>query len=241
MHSSDERRTTQNSGICLPGPDGEMYYEDDSDVIHVDNSSDLTLSTSLNDLEITALHIDSQSIDVDAPQGIIDVDEDDDIIDDEDAFPHDLAYSDDDDDDDQMLHEDTMVIVVVMIVPLHTSDHAAYWANYLGELVRELPMHCPSWRQVPAERKARVLAKIGSQFDLKPHMESEHWSKIYTGIKQHLQKIYNGNKSALKAQHWIAFRNDPKNLTRYAQIAKTEQRARSYAGTDPNHLLPFKI
>nr|GFA26321.1 hypothetical protein [Tanacetum cinerariifolium] len=26
MHSRDERRTTQNSGICLPGPDGEMYY-----------------------------------------------------------------------------------------------------------------------------------------------------------------------------------------------------------------------
>nr|GFC06294.1 S-adenosyl-L-methionine-dependent methyltransferases superfamily protein [Tanacetum cinerariifolium] len=78
MHSRDERRTTQNSGICSPGPDGEMYYgqleqileflylsfktvlfrvkwvvivvEDDPDVIHVDNSSDLALSTSLNDL-----------------------------------------------------------------------------------------------------------------------------------------------------------------------------------------------
>ncbi|GJQ90130.1 hypothetical protein Tco_0001269 [Tanacetum coccineum] len=27
MHSRDERRTTQNSGICSPGPDGEMYYD----------------------------------------------------------------------------------------------------------------------------------------------------------------------------------------------------------------------
>ncbi|GKE68206.1 hypothetical protein Tco_1526278, partial [Tanacetum coccineum] len=26
VHSRDERRTTQNSGICSPGPDGEMYY-----------------------------------------------------------------------------------------------------------------------------------------------------------------------------------------------------------------------
>ncbi|GJX49956.1 hypothetical protein Tco_0276801 [Tanacetum coccineum] len=26
VHSCDERRTSQNSGICSPGPDGEMYY-----------------------------------------------------------------------------------------------------------------------------------------------------------------------------------------------------------------------
>ncbi|GJX36695.1 hypothetical protein Tco_0248252 [Tanacetum coccineum] len=195
VHSRDERRTTQNSGICSPGPDGEMYYgqleqilefsylsfktvlfrvkwfdtsnkgrmknlvirnnitqikangeafkndqyilatqvkqcfyledmarrplgwkvvehvshkkflngglilvEDDPDVLHVDNSSDLALSTSLNDLEIAALHIDGQSIHVDAPPDIIDVvDEDDDIIDEEDPIPHDLADSNDED------------------------------------------------------------------------------------------------------------------------------------------------
>nr|GEY04550.1 hypothetical protein [Tanacetum cinerariifolium] len=128
VHSRDERRTTQNSGICSPGPDGEMYYgqleqilefsylsfknvlfqvkwfntsnkgQDDPDVIHVDNSYDLALSNSLNDLEIAALHIDGQSIDVDAPPDIIDVvDEDDDIIDEEDPIPHDLVDSDDED------------------------------------------------------------------------------------------------------------------------------------------------
>ncbi|GKF59713.1 hypothetical protein Tco_0176499, partial [Tanacetum coccineum] len=26
MHSRDERRTTQNNGICSPGPDEEIYY-----------------------------------------------------------------------------------------------------------------------------------------------------------------------------------------------------------------------
>ncbi|GJZ78413.1 hypothetical protein Tco_0643250 [Tanacetum coccineum] len=117
VHSRDERRTTQNSGICSPGSDEEMYYgqleqiheflylsfktvlfRDDPDVIHVDNSSDLALSTSLNDLEITALHIEGQSIDVDIPPDIIDfVDEDDDIIDEEDPIPYDLADSDDED------------------------------------------------------------------------------------------------------------------------------------------------
>nr|GEW77725.1 hypothetical protein [Tanacetum cinerariifolium] len=45
------------------------------------------------------------------------------------------------------------------LMPL--SDHAAHWANYLGELVRELHLHHPSWRQMLPERKAGVVAKIG--------------------------------------------------------------------------------
>nr|GEV84562.1 hypothetical protein [Tanacetum cinerariifolium] len=167
VHSRDERRTTQNSGICSPsGKDEEInegrkvkdlvlrnnmtqiltkgeafkddqyilatqvkqcfYLEDmarrqphwkvvehvnhkkfsdgavivveeDPDVIHFDNSSDLALSTSLNDLDNKALHIDGQSTKVDAPPNIIDLDEDDDIIDDEDVLPHDLADSDNED------------------------------------------------------------------------------------------------------------------------------------------------
>ncbi|GJY16980.1 reverse transcriptase domain-containing protein [Tanacetum coccineum] len=126
VHNHDERHTTQNSGICSPGgKDREMYYdmarrqphwkvvehvnhkkfsdggvivvEEDPDVIHFDNSSDLPLSTSLNDLDNATLHIDGQSMEVDAPPNIIDLDEDDDIIDDEDALPHDLADFDDED------------------------------------------------------------------------------------------------------------------------------------------------
>ncbi|GKE32470.1 hypothetical protein Tco_1451792 [Tanacetum coccineum] len=42
-------------------------------------------------------HIDGQSIDVDVPPDIIDVDEDDDIIDNKDVLPHDLADSGDED------------------------------------------------------------------------------------------------------------------------------------------------
>nr|GEY34580.1 hypothetical protein [Tanacetum cinerariifolium] len=77
---------------------GVIMVEDDLDVIHVDNSFDLALSTSLNDLEIVALIIDGQSIDVDAPPDIIDVvDEDDDIIDEKVPIPHDLVDSDDED------------------------------------------------------------------------------------------------------------------------------------------------
>ncbi|GKF21732.1 hypothetical protein Tco_0070370 [Tanacetum coccineum] len=76
---------------------GVIVVEEDPDVIHFDNSSDLPLSTSLNDLNNATLHIDGQSTEVDAPPDIIDLDEDDDIIDDEDALPHDLANSDDED------------------------------------------------------------------------------------------------------------------------------------------------
>ncbi|GJX54467.1 hypothetical protein Tco_0282836 [Tanacetum coccineum] len=323
VHSRDERRTTQNSGICSPGPDGEMYYgqleqilefsylsfktvlfrvkwfdtsnkgriqnfvirnnitqikangeafkndqyilatqvkqcfyledmarrplgwkvvehvshkkflnggvivvEDDPDVIHVDNSSDLALSTSLNDLEIAALHIDGQSIDVDAPPDIIDVvDEDDDIIDEEDPIPHDLADSDDEDlvnldiddgvnvmsadvarghggdggGDDrkgtrkpnlggrragrQHTRQETRNLGLKAItdksgpVPIRfkfgdretlmpLGEHAAHWANYLGELVRELPLHHPSWapNYVASDDKfSQMLSQLESQ------------------------------------------------------------------------------
>nr|GEY23630.1 hypothetical protein [Tanacetum cinerariifolium] len=82
----------------LSKPLRSQRCEDDPDVIHVDNSFDLTLSTSLNDLEIATLHIDGQSIDVDAPRDIIDVvDEDDDIIDEKVPIPHDLADFDNED------------------------------------------------------------------------------------------------------------------------------------------------
>ncbi|GJV28332.1 hypothetical protein Tco_1384780 [Tanacetum coccineum] len=271
---------------------GVIVVEDEPDIIHVDNSYDLALSTSLNDLEIAALHIDVQSIDVDAPPDIIDVvDEDDDIINEEDPIPHDLADSDDED----LVNLDIDDGVNVMsadvarghggdgggddrsppyqiptgcggclgnrdkngpvsirfefgdretLMPL--GEHAAHWANYPGELVRELPLHYPSWRQMPPERKTEVVAKIGTQIDLRPHMESDRWPQIYAGIQQHLQNIYNGKKAALKERHWvpdedgtydverirrgrpshisevdwdaqIAFWNNPKNLARAAQ------------------------
>nr|GFA59471.1 hypothetical protein [Tanacetum cinerariifolium] len=76
---------------------GVIVVEEDPDVIHFDNSSDLPLSTSLNELDNATLHIYGQSTEVDTPPDIIDLDEDDDIIDDEDSLPHDLVDSDDED------------------------------------------------------------------------------------------------------------------------------------------------
>ncbi|GJX57735.1 hypothetical protein Tco_0287632 [Tanacetum coccineum] len=254
---------------CRPTPtpisvNSCVVNEDDPDIIHVDNSSDLALTTTLNDLEIAALHINGQSIDVDAPPDIINVDEDDDIINDEDVLPHDLADSDDEDlanvDDDDGIavmsadvakghggdgggddrpspHEsargcrgkgtrkpnlggrkagrmhtrkETQNLRLRKITNelgpqsiwfewkdngtmLPLGDHSAHWANLLGEIVREFPMHFGSWRSIPSERKARVLGKIG------PHMQPE----IRKGIDQHLGKIYMDKNSSLKRDYWV--------------------------------------
>ncbi|GJZ06476.1 hypothetical protein Tco_0540269 [Tanacetum coccineum] len=91
---------------------------DDHDVIHFNNSIDLALSTSLNDLDFATLNIDGQSTDVEAPPDIIDVDEDDDFIDDKDGVPQDLVNSNNEvlvnDDDDDVL----LLIIVNMKIDL---------------------------------------------------------------------------------------------------------------------------
>ncbi|GJV42568.1 hypothetical protein Tco_1421008 [Tanacetum coccineum] len=96
------------------------------------------------------------------------------------------------------------------LMPL--GEHAAHWANYLGELVRELPLHHPSWRQVLPEEKAGVMARNG--FDMRPHMESDRWPLIYAAIQQHLQKIYKGKKATLKEKHWIPDSDETYDLER---------------------------
>nr|GEW19956.1 hypothetical protein [Tanacetum cinerariifolium] len=189
--------------------EGIIVVEDDPDIIHFDNSSDLPLSTSLNNLDNATLHIDGQSTEVDVPPDIIIdvVDEDDDITDDEDALPHDLTEFDNEelinvDDDD--------------VARSHDGDGG-------GE-------DCPP----PHHVTSGCMGCFANQ-------------EINAGIQQHLQKAYNTNKAAFKAQHWvidhmtgtynvekirrerpenitdsewdkyIEFWNDPRNIARAAQ------------------------
>ncbi|GKA87093.1 hypothetical protein Tco_0808804 [Tanacetum coccineum] len=88
-----------------------------------------------------------------------------------------------------------------MMLPL--GEHSSHWANLLEEIVREFPMHFASWRNIPAERKAGVFGKIGTQFDLTPHMQFELWPEIRKGVDQHLAKIYTDNKSSSKRDYWV--------------------------------------
>ncbi|GJV01620.1 F-box domain containing protein [Tanacetum coccineum] len=126
------------------------------------------------------------------------------------------------------------------------DPYAAHWSNYIGEVIRSVPLYYPSWEKVPKERKATIISEIGTLFDLRPHMDSSRWTEIYEGINMHLQKAYNTNKASFKAKHWkadpttgtydveairrarpeeitaaewdkyIKFWNDPKNLARAA-------------------------
>ncbi|GJT44990.1 hypothetical protein Tco_0953705 [Tanacetum coccineum] len=121
-----------------------------------------------------------------------------------------------------------------IMMPL--GDHASHWSNYLGELIREMSLYYPSWQKVPTKRKAAIVTKIETQFDLKPHMQSQRWTNINAGIQQHLQKLHRqiGMPS-------LPFRMIPGTKPEPLKIAKTGQRAWSYAGRDPGHLLAFEI
>ncbi|GKD95757.1 RNA-directed DNA polymerase, eukaryota, nucleotide-binding alpha-beta plait domain protein, partial [Tanacetum coccineum] len=121
MHSRDERRTTQNSGICLPGSDGEMYYGQLEQILEF---SYLSFKTVLFQVK----WFDTSN------KGRI---------------------------QNFVIRNNITQIKVNGEALMPLGDHAAHWANYLGELVRELPLHYPSWRQMSPERKAGVVAKIG--------------------------------------------------------------------------------
>ncbi|GKA76577.1 hypothetical protein Tco_0783038 [Tanacetum coccineum] len=298
VHNRDERHTTQNSGICAPDPDEEMYYgrkvkrlvlrnnmtqinckgeafkndqyilvtqvkqvlyledkakpywrvvehinhkkfsdegvivvEDDPDIIHFDNSSDLPLSTSLNDLDNATLHIDGQSTKVDAPLDIIDVvDQDDDITDDEDALPHDLADSDDKDlinvDDDGV---DKMLADVARShggdgggedrpPPHHVPTgcmgcfanrgKGKQKPNWGGRAAGRLNTRDKTWNlslKEITDKKGpigEVIRGVPLYYPSWLKVPKERKAALITDIR-HLQKAYNTNKATFKAQHWV--------------------------------------
>nr|GEW46944.1 hypothetical protein [Tanacetum cinerariifolium] len=208
---------------------GVIMVEDDPDIIHFDNSSNLPLSTSLNDLDNATLHIDGQSTDVDAPPDIIDVpEEDDDIIDDEDALPHDLA---DFDDEDLINVDDDVVQMSVDVAQSHGDD---------GGGVDRPPPHlvptgCEGFfaNRCKGKRKPNLGGRTAGRLHTRDktrnlslkeitdkkgpvliRFEATHgilnWTEINAGIQWHLQKAYNTNKAAYKAQHWVI---DPETET----------------------------
>ncbi|GKB41492.1 hypothetical protein Tco_0886434 [Tanacetum coccineum] len=241
VHSRDERRTTQNSGICSPGPDEEMYYGQLEQILEF---SYLSFKTVL--FRVKWFNTSKKEVSKFVSRNNIHKSR-------KDPYPHDLADFDDEDlvnldiDDGANMSADvarghggdgggddrpppyqvptgcggclgnrgkgtrkpnlggrragrphtrqeTRNLGLKAItdksgpVPIRfevndretlmpLGDHAAHWANYLRELVRELPLHYPSWRQMSPERKAGVVAKIGTQFDLRSHMEFDRCHK----------------------------------------------------------------
>nr|GEW19472.1 hypothetical protein [Tanacetum cinerariifolium] len=209
VHSHDERHTTQNSGICLPGgKDREMYYGQLQEILEF---SYLSFKVVLFRVKwLTHRHI-------------IDLDEDGDIIDDEDALPHDLA--DYDDKDLVNVDNDDGVDVVYSNV---ARGHAGESGGDDRPPTYYIPTGCggcfvnrgkdtrkPNLGGRKAGRlhtcqETRNLGlkkitddKVPTQFDLKPHMQSQRWTYINAGIQRHSQKFYNTNTASLKAAHWV--------------------------------------
>nr|GEW12681.1 hypothetical protein [Tanacetum cinerariifolium] len=156
---------------------------------------------SLNDLDNATLHIDGESTEVDAPPNIIDLDEDGDISDDEDAISHDLADSDDED----LVNVDDYDGVEVV------------YSNVSG-----CGMGPPRQRQPKTQFKWKESGQAAYPLgDPKP----QRWTYINAGIQQHLQKLYNTNKASLKAAHWVINPETGMNQARAAQNRQNQAKS----------------
>ncbi|GKA43217.1 hypothetical protein Tco_0735941 [Tanacetum coccineum] len=69
------------------------------------------------------------------------------------------------------------------------GPHAAHWSNYIGEVIRTVPLYYPSWEKVPKERKAALISNIGTMFDLR-----RKWNPP-------MDEIYEGINNCKKIQH----------------------------------------
>ncbi|GJS10207.1 hypothetical protein Tco_0367003 [Tanacetum coccineum] len=49
------------------------------------------------------------------------------------------------------------------LMPL--GDHASHWSNYLGELIREMPLYYPSWQKVSAKQKAAISFQDDAKYE----------------------------------------------------------------------------
>nr|GEV08943.1 F-box domain, leucine-rich repeat domain, L domain-like protein [Tanacetum cinerariifolium] len=106
------------------------------------------------------------------------------------------------------------------------DDHAAPWSSYIGEVIRGVHLYYPSWLKVPKERKAVLITDIGTQFDLRPHMESFDWTEINAAFKakhwviNHTTETYNVDKirrarhENITASEWDKGRPQPLRSTR---------------------------
>nr|GFA93582.1 hypothetical protein [Tanacetum cinerariifolium] len=186
VHNRDERRTTQNSGICLPGPDGEMYYGQLQEILEFKYLLFKVVlfrvkwfDTQNQGRKVKRLVLRNNMTQIDT---------------------RDVArsYGDDGGGEDHppphyvptgcggcfanragrlntrdktrnlSLKEITVTKAPVPIrfevrdkqtlMPL--GEHVAHWSSYIEEVIRGVPLYHPSWLKVPKERKAALIADI---------------------------------------------------------------------------------
>ncbi|GJW97932.1 DIE2/ALG10 family protein [Tanacetum coccineum] len=273
VHSRDERRTTQNSGICSPGPDGEMYYGQLQEIIEFkyllfkvalfrvkwfDTSNkgrkvqqNLSLGDNMTQINAVVRRLNDDQL---HSMSSADV-----------ARSHGGDGGGDDRPPSHVVptgcggcfankgkgkrkpnlggrgagrlntRDKTRNLSLKEIavakgpVPINFEQgdkqtlnplgpHAANWSNYIGEVVRSVPLYYPSWEKVPKERKAAIISEIGAR----------HWKADPTTGTYDVEAIRRARPEEITAAEWdkyIKFWNDPKNLARAAQNRLNRQKS----------------
>nr|GEW61774.1 hypothetical protein [Tanacetum cinerariifolium] len=207
VHNRDERRITQNNGICSLGPDEEMYYGQLQEI----------LEFNLNDLDNATLHIDGQSTEDDVPPDITDMSAD--VA---------RSHGGDGGGEDRPLHAVYPAVAWVALltkeitdtkgpVPIQfelrdkqtvmlLGDHATHWSSYIGEHLQK------------AYNTNKAAFKV------------QHWVIDPTTGTYNVEKIRRARPENITASEWdkhIQFWNDPRNIARDAQNRGRAQPLRS--------------
>ncbi|GKA21307.1 hypothetical protein Tco_0701296 [Tanacetum coccineum] len=147
---------------------------------------------------------------LDAPPAIIDLDEDDDIIDDEDPLPHDLADSD----DEALVNVDDDDGVEVMSADV-VRGHGGDGGDDDRKGTRKPNLGGRKAGRLHTSQETRNLGikkitddkgpvPIRTQFDLKPHMQIPALDESIGGHPASICKVYNTRQRLLSGiAHWV--------------------------------------
>ncbi|GJV88192.1 hypothetical protein Tco_1532130 [Tanacetum coccineum] len=151
VQSRDERRTTQNSGICAPGPDGEMSYGQLQEISSFrfvmadvarahggDGGGEDPSRPPPTSFGCAGCFINRGRPEKGPDQVLKDA------VAANKGRPIEIGFEDRADN---------------TVVP--TGPYSTQWGNYFGEMIRSIPLYHPSWQKVPAGDKARLMATLG--------------------------------------------------------------------------------
>nr|GEU58591.1 hypothetical protein [Tanacetum cinerariifolium] len=212
MNNRNKCCTTQKSGICSPGDkDEEMYYGQLEEIYEFSYMSFKVVLFEVKWFD-TSNDGHGQSMDVDAPPDIIDVDKDNDIIDDEDALPHDLADSNDenlinvnDDDND-------VAVMSSNIASGHGGDGSG--DDYLP------PHHTGSDYRGKGTRKPNLGGRKAGRLNIRKESRNLRLRKITNQLG-----LQEERKARAIKKIKIAFWADPKNAAWCVQNAQNWEKS----------------
>ncbi|GJU60271.1 putative receptor-like protein kinase [Tanacetum coccineum] len=188
VQSRDERRTTQNSGICAPGPDGEMSYGQLQEILEFKY---LSFKVAL----FRVKWFDTRN------NGRADSD-----VEDSSMMMTVLRKF-------ILVKKKINLVLWMMLLRAHGGDgggedlHVHLPYIILGKKKKEAKAQfgrVKSRRQEdPGKDPEPRIKGLRSTYNLEPHIRSERWPRIEGYIQAQFGKSYNTNKATLKREHWI--------------------------------------